>query len=202
MYIIGVTGGVGAGKSETLNYLEDVWCADILKTDDAAKEIMKKGGATYPIYTEVLGSGILDGDGEIDRKRTAAVIFGDKEKRDALDEKIQPVIREHCRNRLREMQEDGTRICIMESALLIEEHYDEMCDELWYIYADETTRYQRLREQRGYDDDRIREMMNSQMSDEQFRKSADLVIDNRGSLDFTKKQIDSRMEALVNEGRI
>lgn len=202
MYIIGVTGGVGAGKSETLNYLEDTWCADIFKTDDAAKDIMKKGGATYPIYVEVLGNEILDGDGEIDRQKVAGLIFGDSAKLDALNERIQPVIRSYCEEKLKEMRENGTRICILESALLVEEHYNEMCDELWYIYADETTRYQRLKEYRGYDDARIRKMMNSQMSDEMFRKAADLVIDNRGKLDFTRKQIDSRMEALVNEGRI
>jgi dephospho-CoA kinase len=202
MYIIGVTGGVGAGKTETLNYLEDSWCADIFKTDDAAKEIMKKGGLTYPIYLDVLGNGILGPDGEIDRQKTASLIFGNSEKLDALNEKIQPVIRSYCREKLKEMQDRGTRICILESALMLEEHYNEMCDELWYIYADETTRYQRLRESRGYDDERIRDVMNSQMSDETFRKAADFVIDNRGKLEFTKKQIDSRMEALVNEGRI
>lgn len=151
---------------------------------------------------DVLGSGILDTDGEIDRQKVAGLIFGDSEKLNALNERIQPVIRSYCEEKLKEMRENGTRICILESALLVEEHYNEMCDELWYIYADETTRYQRLKEYRGYDDARIRKMMNSQMSDEMFRKAADLVIDNRGKLDFTRKQIDSRMEALVNEGRI
>lgn len=202
MYIIGVTGGVGAGKTETLNYLEDTWCADIFKTDDAAKEIMKKGGATYPIYLEVLGNGILAEDGEIDRLKTASLIFSDSAKMHALNIRIQPVIRTYCKEKLREMNENGTRICILESALMLEAQYNEMCDELWYIYADEATRFQRLKQFRGYDDTRIHDMMKSQMSDEEFRKAADLIIDNSSDLENTKKQIDSRMEALVNEGRI
>ena len=81
----------------------------------------------------------------------------------------------------------------VEAALLIEDHYDEICDELWYIYADERVRRARLKSDRNYTDERIDGIMENQLSEEEFSEACDFEIDNSGEFEETKKQIDQRM---------
>lgn len=81
----------------------------------------------------------------------------------------------------------------MEAALLIEDKYDEICDELWYIYADEHVRRERLKQDRGYTEHKIDEIMASQLSEEEFSDHCDFEIDNSGDLEDTIRQIDQRM---------
>ena len=82
----------------------------------------------------------------------------------------------------------------MEAALLIEEKYDEICDELWYIYADEEVRKERLIEGRGYSEKKVREIMVNQLSEDEFSSHCDFEIDNSGDFEKTKKQLDHRMK--------
>lgn len=201
MVLIGVTGGIGAGKSEVLRDLKDRWQAEVLEMDTMAKELMQKGGRTYPLYLDLLGPGILDEDGEIDRAKTAHLLFGNPELLAKLNETIRPVIKEELFLRVAALKEKGTRLAVIEAALLIEEHYNEICDELWYIYADKTTRCCRLKTSRGYDDKRIEETMKRQLTDQTFRKYADLVIDNSGEFSHTQSQIDDRLKSLFSKGK-
>ena len=84
----------------------------------------------------------------------------------------------------------GIKLFVLEAALLIEEKYDEILDELWYIYTDDAVRAARLMESRGYSEDKIRSIMRQQLSDEEFRAHCRVVIDNSGRPEDTQKQID------------
>ena len=88
----------------------------------------------------------------------------------------------------------GTEYVFVEAALLIEEKYDEICDELWYIYADEEVRKERLIEGRGYSEKKVREIMANQLSEDEFSSHCDFEIDNSGDFEETKKQLDHRMK--------
>ena len=81
----------------------------------------------------------------------------------------------------------------MEAALLIEDHYDVICDELWYIHTDEQVRAERLKESRGYDDEKIESIMANQKSPEEFKKACQVVIDNSGCFVCTQEQIDRQL---------
>ena len=93
-------------------------------------------------------------------------------------------------------REAGTQLFFLEAALLIEEKYNEICDELWYVYADEAVRRKRLKESRGYTDSKITSMIRSQLPEQRFREAADFVIDNSGPLADSIRQIDSRLGEL------
>lgn len=90
---------------------------------------------------------------------------------------------------IREEEKKGTDYFFIEAALLIEDHYDTIVDEMWYIYADEDTRRKRLKESRGYSDSKIDDIFASQSSDDVFRRFCSVVIDNSGSIEDTKIQL-------------
>ena len=89
------------------------------------------------------------------------------------------------------------KILVLEAALLIEEHYDEICDELWYIYTSEENRRARLKRSRGYSDEKISEMFESQLCENEYRRHCKVVIDNNGTTEETIAQVRTIIE---NEG--
>ena len=164
MKVFGITGGVGAGKSEVLTYLGQNYDATVIQADEAGYLVMLPGGECYGEIVKLFGRQITTETGELDRKRIAEIVFQDEE------------------------------YVFVEAALLIEEKYDEICDELWYIYADEEVRKERLIEGRGYSEKKVREIMANQLSEDEFSSHCDFEIDNSGDFEETKKQLDHRMK--------
>ncbi len=189
MKVIGITGGVGAGKSEVMRILSEIPGSFILIADEAAHETEKKGEDCYRRLVELLGEDILSPDGEIDKKKMAAKIFGDERLREEVNAIVHPAVKRHILKLIGEKEKEGLSLFFIEAALLIEDGYKEICDELWYVYADEDERRKRLKEHRGYSDEKIDGIMRVQSSEEAFRKNCDFVIDNSGSLSVVRKQI-------------
>ncbi len=196
MTVLGITGGVGAGKSEVLAYLSEKYGACIVRLDDVSRELLSEGGACVKDAVRLFGDEIVLPDGTLSRQKIAERIFCCERLRLALDAIIHPKVKEEFLKRLQSMRERGVKLLAVEAALLIEEHYDAFCDEMWYIYADEATRYRRLASSRGYDDVRIRRTMARQLSEEEFRSFADVTIVNSGDFSDTASQIDVRLAAL------
>lgn len=193
MKIIGITGGVGAGKSAILSYLQNTYHAEVLLADVAANELKKPGQPCYLKLINLLGEQILAEDGSIDNNKMAEAMFGSEEKCMAVGGILHPAVREVILKRIREADRAGTDFFFLEAALLIEEHYDEVVDEMWYIYTCDDVRKKRLRESRGYSDEKITSIMNSQLAEADFRAACDFVIDNSGTFEETKRQIDRKM---------
>ena len=222
MIVLGVMGGVGAGKSTVLDCLQRRYGALLIKLDDLGKQVLAPGTSGYEKTVQLFGRDIVTEDGSLDRKKMASLVFTDEKLRQALDYIVHPAVREMT---LRILEGEraaeasardgkqglgkngggqsgigmpGERLCVIESAILVEAHYDALCDEVWYIYADEKTREERLRMSRGYSSRRSRAVMDSQMTDAEFRAHADRVIDNSGSPEQTEAEIGQCMEALVS----
>lgn len=196
MRIIGITGGVGAGKSLILEYLEKRHHAYVLYADKIANDLKMPGQACYLPLIHLLGQEICQEDGTIDKGKMAAKIFGDKELLAKVNGIIHPAVKKYICEQIEEKRKQGdVTWFVIEAALLIEDHYDEICDEIWYIYADIETRKQRLMESRGYTKERIAGIISGQLSDEDFRKACQFVIDNSGSAEETYIQIDEKLGA-------
>ena len=192
-YVIGITGGVGAGKSQVLSLLKENFGAEVIAADEVGRELMEPGRACFLPVAELFGPTVIKADGMLDRQKIAEIIFQDKvmlEKQNAI---IHPAVKEEIIRRCRLSE---AKWIAVEAALLLEAHYEDVCDEFWYIFADEETRRHRLKESRGYTDERIRAVMDSQLTDEQFRLGCDRVIDNSGSLTETKAQIERALKEL------
>ena len=110
--------------------------------------------------------------------------------------KKQSEILEYIKEQIAIAKESGRKLFVIEAALLIEDDYDEICDELWYIYTSEPIRRQRLKESREYSDEKIDAIMASQLSEESFRKVCKIVIENNDVFEETCKRLDDAIEAL------
>ncbi|MDO4617715.1 MAG: dephospho-CoA kinase [Lachnospiraceae bacterium] len=194
MYIFGITGQVGAGKSEIIRYLETAHGARVLLMDLLGHELMAKGAPCYEPILALFGADVLLEDGELNRRAIGARAFSDAELLEKLNGIVHPAVKARVDSLLEEAMQQGVDFFFMESALLIEEKYDEICDEVWYVYAEESVRRERLKESRGYSDEKIDLMLHNQLSEEVFRAHASFVIDNNGSPEQFQEQIDARMK--------
>ncbi len=194
MKVIGVTGGVGAGKSTVLNYIESVCKCRVIFSDNVANDIKLKGMPCYEPIVELLSEEVLGDDGEIDKAKMAKMIFSDKGLLSKVNDILHPAVNRFIHEQIEyERNKNELDFLFIEAALLIENGYGEVVDEMWYIYADEEVRRQRLKASRGYTDEKISDILKGQLSDEEFRKHADFVIDNSGDEESMHRQINLKL---------
>lgn len=188
MYVIGLTGGVGSGKSYVAHRLSEMYDAELLIADELGHVVMKKGTKCHEKIVEEFGKGILDSDGEIDRKKMADIIFKDNEARKSLDDIVHPEVIEYVAQYIDERKGmDG--IIIFETAIMYECKCDQLCDEVWYVYVPADIRIKRLSDNRGYSVEKSRAIIANQKPDEFFTEKADRIIKNDGSFEELDKEI-------------
>ncbi|WP_026523665.1 MULTISPECIES: dephospho-CoA kinase [unclassified Butyrivibrio] len=194
MKVIGVTGGVGAGKSTVLSYIEKHCKCRIILSDQVANDIKLKGQPCYEPIVELLSEAVLDEKGEIDKAKMAGMIFSDKALLSKVNDILHPAVNRFIFDQIEEEKKKNTLdYLFIEAALLIENGYDKIVDEMWYVYADEEVRRQRLKTTRGYSDSKIDDILKGQLSDEEFRQHADFVIDNSGDVEGMQRCIDLKL---------
>lgn len=193
--VIGITGGVGAGKSQVLALLEQEFHAALLVADTIGHQVMEPGHRCYEWIIEEFGTDILTEEKAIDRKKLSAIVFSDEVRLKKLNSIIHPAVKEYIRSEISRIhKEQPSRIIVIEAALLIEDHYDEICDEIWYIYASEDIRRKRLKESRGYSDEKIDSIMKNQLSEAEFRQNCQKIINNSGTLTETLQELKKALE--------
>lgn len=187
--VIGLTGGVGSGKSSVLKILKETYGADIIQADLVAAELEEPGREGYLALLKQFGEGILREDRTIDRGRFAALIFADKQALETVNRLIHPMTWA----RIRELTEESkAELVVVEAALL--DKTGDIYDELWYVYTSEENRIRRLMESRGYSRDKVLSIIANQPSEKEFLQAADAVIDNNGSPQELNVQIKDRLE--------
>lgn len=195
--VIGITGGVGAGKTLALNYLKQNYNSEIIVADDLANELKLKGNACYVPLVEILGENVLDSDGEIDKSAMSAKIFSDAGLLAKINSIIHPAVKTEILRRIEITRDTHSKDYIfLEAALLIECGYKPILDELWYICADSTIRVKRLQESRGYSMEKCNGIIMRQLSDEEYRDNADRIIYNNGNLQEYYNNLDLAIKQL------
>ena len=196
--VIGITGGVGAGKSVIMDILHDKYQAEIILSDLTAHQLMEPGEDNWREIVDLFGPEILKEDRTIDRGKLSALVFADQEKLAALNAITHPGVIRRIRQQINAFRKEGKApLLAVESALLPGSGLEKDMDVIWYIYVNDEERFRRLKEGRGYSAEKTRSVLARQKSDSQFRSCADLVIDNSGSPEETEKQIEN---ALAKEG--
>lgn len=193
MRIIGITGGVGCGKSEVLAWLEKNFDAIAVRADDVGRDLMRPGTACTKEIIELFGPRCANEQGELDRPWIAEQVFRDPEKKEALEAIVHPAVRREIERLIFQNRACGWKWFFLESAILIEAGYENICEEIWYIYADEKVRIRRLQESRGYTEEKCRAVMSSQLPEEVYRTHCRAVIDNSGDFTRTAEQLQERM---------
>ena len=133
MKVIGITGGVGAGKTQILEYLNNKYGATICEADEVGKKLQRKGTECFEQIVEHFGEGILDEKGELNRAGLAEIVFSDKVELSVLNRIVHPMVKEEILRKIAKEERKNTNLMIIEGALLIEDHYEEICDELWLL---------------------------------------------------------------------
>lgn len=196
MKVIGITGGVGCGKSFIMEQLQERYQAGIILTDLVAHDLMEPGGVSYQEIVVCFGTKILEPDGKINRQALGSIVFQDKEALLKLNSITHPNVKKEVIRRIEEMKRaKEVSIIMVEAALLIEEHYDEICDELWFIDASDEVRIKRLMEKRGYTKEKCLSIMSNQLQRERFLEHCGRVIYN----DKTKEDAVAQLDAIMKE---
>ena len=197
MKVIGITGGVGCGKSALLAYVKEKYNCKVILADEVAHRVKEPGASCYEELVRALPPDCLNGDGTINRRRMAAAIFGSRELLEKVNGIIHPAVKSEILREIRKTRAQGQKdFLFLEAALLIEKGYLEIVDEMWYIYADEQVRRRRLKEKRGYSDEKITAIFRSQLKEEEYRRHCKLVINNSESLESACREIEERIRAI------
>ncbi len=191
--VIGLTGGVGSGKSLVIDVLNGKCDVLTLVADDIGRTAFKKGTATYEAILRCFGDGILDGSGEIRREKVAAIIFADEAMRERQNAIIHPYVMEAVN---RAIEETDKPLAVVESAILVQAGYRDVCDEIWTVVCDMETRRERLRTIRGYSDARMEAVIRNQWEDAEYIANSDEVIYNDGDAMRIWEQVDCLLRNL------
>ena len=193
MRIIGITGGVGSGKSQVLSFMKERYGAVICQADQVAWKLQEPGSVCYEKIVAHFGTDILRTDRTINREILGGIVFGNAEEMAVLNGIVHPEVKAHIKEKIATEKNMGTSCFVLEAALLLEDHYDEICHELWYIYTEESVRRIRLKESRGYSDEKISAMIASQMPENVFRQKCQVVINNSNSFEMSQREIEKAM---------
>lgn len=195
MKLIGITGGVGAGKSTVLGILEEIADCVIVMADDVAKAMMQANGALSNDAKRIFGEKAYLENGQLNTAHIATLMYGNPQLMEEWTGIVHPMVRQSIMDMINSARDEGKcEFFFLEAALLIEEGYDEICDEVWYIYVSEEERIKRLIHNRGYTEEKCRAIMSKQLSQEKFLQKSDFVIDNNISVNNTRKQLENKLE--------
>lgn len=177
MKIIGLTGCVGSGKSTVGKKMQEHFSLKLVMTDDVGHLAMEPGTESYENIINIFGTDIMALDGKIDRVKLGQIVFGNKEKLEQLNHIIHPWVKEYLRKNIQEeMEKNRIAYYVMESAILFQSGLNEMCDEIWYVDADEEIRRERLKSSRGYTDEKIDSILMNQKENETLKHRCDVII--------------------------
>lgn len=200
MKVLGITGGVGSGKSRVLYDLETNYGAYVIEADKLAHQLMQPGYEIYNQIVECFGRDILCSKEpyEIDRNKLGQIVFNDKSKLEKLNSISHPIVKKEIKNQIKQAKEEGKiKLFVIEAALLIQDGYKAICDEIWYVWVEQEERIKRLMKQRGYSREKCISMFNSQEPDEYYKKYATFTINNQFDYENTSKLLKARLNKLM-----
>ena len=189
MVVIGLTGGIGTGKSQVARILEELGAA-VIDADIVGHEAYLPETKAWHEVVEAFGEDVLAPSGEVDRKKLGAIVFSDAHALERLNAIMHPRMYEMIQSRIQKLQEDGRSVVVVEAAILIEADWTPLIDELWITAAPEDGVVQRLRSRSNLQESDIRARIHSQMPQEERLKHADVIIENAGSLADLRERVE------------
>ncbi|MCT2194079.1 dephospho-CoA kinase [Paenibacillus sp. MB22_1] len=187
---IGLTGGIATGKSTVSRLLAERGAA-IIDADVIAREIMEPGHPVLAAVSERFGPGVLHPDGTLNRKKLGEIVFSNPEERKALEALTHPAIRAEMKRRMEELEAaDPHRLVVADIPLLYESGLDPLYDQIMVVYVPREVQLTRLMLRDGLSKEAAEQRISAQMDIEIKKERADILIDNSGGLEETKRQID------------
>jgi dephospho-CoA kinase len=197
MLTIGLTGGIGSGKSTVAKMLADLG-APSFDADKVGHEIYRPDGPAYHDVIAAFGKGIVAEDGTIDRKKLGPIVFADPAQLKRLESIVHPRMFQRMSEMVAEMRAKSvTAPIVIEAAILIEAHWQPLFDEIWLVVAPREKVVQRVELERGLKPEQTEARIKAQLSDEERRKEASLVIDNGGTIEELRVKVGALWRELL-----
>jgi dephospho-CoA kinase len=203
LFVVALTGGIGSGKSTVCNLLEEKG-AFILDSDRLAREVVEKGKPAWKDIVEHFGEAVLDTEGEIDRKKLADIVFTDAVERSFLNSVTHPRIFQLMYERLqaRDTETEGKGVAVLDIPLLVDVKASGMFDFTLVVDASPEVQVERITSDRGSSREEAWSRIRSQVPREQRLASADHVIDNDGSMESLRSEVDKAWEAILDHAAL
>ena len=198
MIVIGLTGGIGTGKSEAARILQELG-AVVINADQVGHQAYTPHSEIWQEVVKVFGEDILQPNGQIDRKKLGGIVFSDPEEIARLNRIMHPRMAKAVAERIKELEEQGVTVVVVEAAILFEAEWDSLVDEVWSTDSLEEVVVERLRARNGLSEEEVRKRIGAQMSAKERRRRSDVVIDNSGDVDDLESTIQSLWNSRVKE---
>ena len=193
--VIGLTGGIGSGKSTVSQYLAELG-AIIIDADKVGHEAFQPDTEAWHEVVAAFGKQILTPGGEIDRQKLGEIVFAHPDSLSRLNQIMHPRMYDMIEARIEEYRRQAVAVVVIEAAILIEANWTPLVDEVWVTVAPEDMVLERVKKQRGLAENQVLARIRSQLSVEERTKHADVVINNDGKLDEMKVKVREQWERL------
>lgn len=197
MLWVGLTGGIGTGKSTVSRILRQSKMA-VIDADELAREVVKKDSQGFKEVVKAFGSSIVSQNGELDRKALGQKVFSDQSKLKVLENIIHPLVRSLSLQKKKELAQNGEKIAFYDVPLLFEKNMEELFDQIVVVNCDPQIQKRRLIERDGFSSEEAERRISSQLSLEEKVRAAHFTIHNNGSLEDLEKQVAELISKLKN----
>ena len=198
MFVIGLTGGILSGKSTIAQMLAEKGAA-VIDADKLAHEAYKPDAKLNQELVSEFGQEIRKADGSIDRKKLSRIVFGDEKALSRLNAIVHPRMKEMARGEIERFRKKGTRVVILEAALLIEAGWTDLADEIWVALAPPDIAIQRLKERGGLSEDEARARVQAQLPPAERAKHANVIINTDCDKSEVRAQVDKLWKTVANK---
>ena len=197
MFVLGVTGGIGCGKSTVSGYFRDKGI-EVLDADEISRQVTDVGGVAIPEIADLLGPRAISTNGALNRKYVASLVFSQKNKLDKLSSIIHRYVLETIAEEVAKAAERKVKIIVLDVPIPVRHGFVDICNQILVVSSADDIRLERL-VKRGMDRDDARKRMAMQMTREEYEELADRVLVNDGTIEELYEQIDDYVKEELNE---
>ncbi len=198
MKIVGLTGGISSGKSTVSSYLKQLKIP-VIDADEVARKVVEPNSQGAIEIRKTFGSDVFEEDGSLNRQRLGALIFSNAENRQKLDDLLQPLIKITILNEIEEYRQKGENMIVLDLPLLFEKQYEELCEEIIVVYIPKELQLERLMRRNQYTKQEALSRIDSQLSIEEKRKRATVLLDNQGTIQQLYHQVEQWLVETKND---
>jgi dephospho-CoA kinase len=197
MLVIGLTGGIGTGKSEVARLLQSLG-ASVISADEVGHEAYIPNSESWNEVVNTFGKEILQPSGEIDRQKLGAIVFSDPQQLEKLNAIMHPRMAGMVADRIQVFRDQGVATVVVEAALLFEAGWDSLVDEVWTTDSSVELVIERLQARNGMDEKEARRRIDSQMGRSERIERSNLVVDNSGDVATLEQTVNALWDSRVN----
>ena len=198
MKIVGLTGGISSGKSTVSSYFKQLEIP-VIDADEVARKVVEPNSQGAREIRKTFGSDVFEEDGSLNRQKLGSLIFSNAENRQKLDDLLQPLIKIMILDEIEEYRQKGENMIVLDLPLLFEKQYEELCEEIIVVYIPKELQLERLMRRNQYTKQEALSRIDSQLSIEEKRKRATVLLDNQGTIQQLYHQVEQWLVETKND---